>query len=163
MSITDETTILTGLIKRITALERAVSHPDATKVAKAGDTMTGSLTVEGDLAIDGDLGAWTGVSFQNSWFNYAGFQAVQYRKIGDIVQLRGLARKNATFAINNVILLLPAGFRPSATQIWTVRAATPTEFAARVDVETTGAVVPKFSSSDASGNWISFHHSFSIL
>lgn len=57
---------------------------------------------------------WTAVTFQNSWMDYgAGYQTVQYRKVGDIVYLRGLMR-NGTLAA--VAFTLPVGFRPpSAT------------------------------------------------
>jgi len=53
---------------------------------------------------------WTGVTFQNGWVNYGGYQAAQYRKIGDIVYLRGVIG-NGT----GVAFTLPVGFRPPFT------------------------------------------------
>ena len=64
--------------------------------------------------MDGLAGAWTAVTFQNGWANKGGNeQPCQYRKIGDIVYLRGMMTRNpvpfATAAFN-----LPVGFRPPA-------------------------------------------------
>lgn len=102
---------------------------------------------------------WTAVTFQNSWANYGGaFQTAQYRRVGDIVELRGLVR-NGTAGTS--IFTLPAGFRPPATQIfaavhdvpvtWATGAASagtahthsqarPTAAAMRIDVAADGTV-----------------------
>lgn len=55
--------------------------------------------------------AWTAVTFQNSWVNYntATHNAVEYRKVGDLVAVRG-SMKNGTN--NNPCFTLPVGFRP---------------------------------------------------
>ena len=56
--------------------------------------------------------AWTDVSFQNSWVNYGlGEQNVQYRKIGDLVYLRGVM-KSGTVGVAYPGFTLPTGFRP---------------------------------------------------
>jgi len=53
---------------------------------------------------------WTAVTFQNAWVNFGGGeQPMQYRKIGDMVQLRGVIKSGA---LNTVAFTLPAGFRP---------------------------------------------------
>lgn len=53
---------------------------------------------------------WTNVTFQNGWANYNnGFQTVQYRKVGDVVTVRGLMN-GAT--VPSVAFQLPVGFRP---------------------------------------------------
>jgi hypothetical protein len=54
--------------------------------------------------------AWTSVTFMNCWNNYAGY-VTQYRKVGDMVQVRGGA---AGPAIGTTIYILPVGFRPPA-------------------------------------------------
>jgi len=58
-------------------------------------------------------GAWTPVTFQNGWVNFAaGSNACQYRKEGDRVFLRGMMKSGT---LGNVIAFaLPAGFRPPA-------------------------------------------------
>ena len=53
--------------------------------------------------------AWTAPTFQNGWSQYAGYTQVGYRKIGDMVYLRGLI----TGGTNNAAMFtLPVGFRP---------------------------------------------------
>lgn len=58
--------------------------------------------------------AWTavsgGVGFQNSWVDFGGaFPTAQYRKVGDVVSIRGLVKSGAS---NTTIFTLPVGFRP---------------------------------------------------
>jgi hypothetical protein len=54
---------------------------------------------------------WTNVTFQNGWVNYgAGQQNAQYRKIGDLVYLRG-GIKSGTNGL--AAFTLPVGFRPA--------------------------------------------------
>ena len=55
--------------------------------------------------------AWTAVTFTNSWVNL-GPQPAQYRKIGDIVYVRGQISGGAT---SSSAFTLPAGFRPPLT------------------------------------------------
>lgn len=55
---------------------------------------------------------WTAVTFSNGWVNFgAGYQAVQYRKVGDMVQVRGVM-KSGTLAAT--AFTLPAGHTPPA-------------------------------------------------
>jgi hypothetical protein len=56
--------------------------------------------------------AWVAPSFSNGWANAAGVQAVQYRRVGDEVQLRGVM---ASGTVGAAAFTLPAGFRPPAT------------------------------------------------
>jgi hypothetical protein len=56
--------------------------------------------------------AWTNLTLQNGWTNASGQQAAQYRKIGDMVQLRGGI---AGGTLNAIAFTLPVGFRPSIT------------------------------------------------
>ena len=58
--------------------------------------------------------AWTGVTYAANWVNMGGaFQTVQYRKVGDIVYLRGTATKSGS-AATVTAFTLPVGFRPPA-------------------------------------------------
>lgn len=61
---------------------------------------------------------WLTPTFQNSWVNYdGGFATAQYRKIGKKVILKGLVKSGT---INNAIFTLPTGYRPAATNIYSV-------------------------------------------
>lgn len=57
---------------------------------------------------------WADLALQNGYANEAGFQKAQYRKIGDVVYLRG----SITVATTNTayVFTLPAGFRPIVGQ-----------------------------------------------
>ena len=73
----------------------------------------------------------------------SGWQKAQYRKIGDIVYLRGLVTKNGWVNIDNqtVIGTLPAGFRPPINVAF---AAEPHNFLTtkhRVDIRPDGTVI----------------------
>lgn len=62
---------------------------------------------------------WTGVTFQNGWVQSSGDQACQYRKVGDVVQLRG---RMTSGTMNVAAFTLPAGFRPPAAFLLPVTA-----------------------------------------
>jgi hypothetical protein len=55
--------------------------------------------------------AWTVPAFVTGWGQYGGFSTVSYRKIGDLVYLRGLLNSVAG-AVAGVAFTLPVGFRP---------------------------------------------------
>ena len=61
---------------------------------------------------------WIDVAFETGWENYSvdfpstNFGDCQYRKVGDVVELRGLARSNAANPSPDVIFILPEGYRP---------------------------------------------------
>lgn len=87
--------------------------------------------------------AWTNVAFTNGWSNQGGgSQGVQYRKSGDMVQMRG---QMGNGVMGSVAFTLPSGFRPPAlfmlptgayntqTSIWLV---------ARMDINADGRCVP---------------------
>lgn len=73
------------------------------------------MTVTTGDTIDVDVvgrTAWTAVTFQNSWVNFgSGYQAMEYRKVGDMVQLRGLIKSGT---VSTDMFTLPTGFRPPA-------------------------------------------------
>jgi hypothetical protein len=70
--------------------------------------------------------AWTNVTLQNGWVNAPGY-TTQYRKIGDIVYLRGRVQGGT---MQTTCFTLPSGFRPPM----------------QMDMAT--------ASADAGGNWI---------
>jgi hypothetical protein len=83
-------------------------------------------------------GAWIPVTtFLNGWVSY-GLQAPQYRKVGDIVYLRG-ALKSGTLAA--VAFVLPVGYRPlTALYIGTLTAGPTYGY---YTIDTVGNVTPQ--------------------
>jgi hypothetical protein len=79
-------------------------------VNKAGTLMTGTTTGQ---TITED-GAWTNVSFQNSYRSYGGnYAPVQYRKlVNGTVELRGAAASVGVLE-PAIMFTLPTGFRPA--------------------------------------------------
>lgn len=61
--------------------------------------------------------AWTAVSYTNSWVDFDAARAVQYRKVGDEVQLRGLMKSGT---VGSSSFTLPSGFRPSRQEEYAV-------------------------------------------
>lgn len=86
--------------------------------------------------------SWTNPTLLNSWANFgAPFQTAQYRKIGDMVQLRGLIA-GGTLGTNAFVL--PSGFRPNAELIF-ASIQSSTANVGRVRILSTGGVVPSTS------------------
>jgi hypothetical protein len=54
---------------------------------------------------------WYNVVFSNGWSNLSGF-VTQYRKLGDMVQVRGGIQSGA---IGSIPFTMPVGFRPTST------------------------------------------------
>lgn len=107
------------------------------------------------LGITGQITAWTGVTFVNSWVNYVGNQACQYRKIGDIVEVRGLT-SSGTLTGSAACFTLPSGFRPLTQQIF---ACTSNSVFGFFKVDTNGDVVPLAGSNV----WFAVNCSFSTI
>lgn len=82
---------------------------------------TGDLDLNGNDIVDiGTIGSdWTAVSFGSGWGNYAGYQPCQYKVVGDLVILRGLAAR--TSGSGTTILTLPAGARPPDDELHVIR------------------------------------------
>lgn len=85
--------------------------------------------------------AWTNLTFSNGWSAAGGFQVPQYRKIGDIVYLRG-TMNSGTMSV--AASTLPSGFRPTSLMEWGVSLyqSTPQGYASKaVRVNTDGTIV----------------------
>ena len=70
--------------------------------------------------------AWTPFTFLNGWANLGNpWQGGGYRKIGDIVYLRGLVARGSALTANTplAIATLPAGYRPLGNHIFTASCA----------------------------------------
>lgn len=112
-----------------------------TTVNNAGVTTTGTF-VDSSGSLRAGItalapSAWTAVTFQNSWVNFAGGidVATKYRKVGDIVYLQGAVSGGS---VPSTIFTLPSGFRPVARHIFPV--ISNASAIGRVDVNASGAV-----------------------
>ena len=106
----------------------------------AGEVVTAALLnaqVRDNLTyLKGDA-AWIPVTFQNGWVNYGPpVQTVQYRKIGDVVYLRGTA-KSGTVGSGTPIFTLPVGHRPFVSMLFPVLSS---QLFGRLNVFTAGTV-----------------------
>lgn len=103
---------------------------------------------------------WIGFSYAAGFSDYgAGFQLGQYRKISDRVHLRGLTKFTplGSYAGGSMGITLPAGFRPSGTEIFHVAGSSTTDFHFRIDIDTTGAISRLILQG---GNWDGGYMSF---
>lgn len=101
---------------------------------------------------------WTALTLTNSWTNTSGFQTGQYRRVGDMVHLRGYltAGTNGASAFT-----LPAGFRPPASfdvPVASYTGGSPAASAAHLFVQSTGTCPATVST----GLYVSFNFSFSV-
>ena len=95
---------------------------------------------------------WIAPTLLNGWINYgAPFDPITYRKIGNIVFVRGLA-KNGT--LPGIIFTLPAGYRPTAQLI--VAVVTNSNTIGRLDVLGDGGM----QANAGSNGWFSVVCSF---
>ena len=126
--------------------------------------------ISGNVSINGvdTLTAWTAVSFASGWANLgSGYQAMQYRKEGDKVCLRGYAEKLSATSGSETILTLPVGFRPPATLldgVWSfVTGASPAQATRAVVFQTDGRITIGGIALTGSSNWLCLNYSFSTL
>ncbi len=98
-----------------------------------------------------NLNSWSSFSLQNSWSDYgAGYQANGYRKTtSGVVQLKGLIKRTGTPTLGEVIAVLPASYRPTASLFFP--ASTNPNVAGRITVDSSGNVI--LQNGDA--GWIS--------
>ena len=97
---------------------------------------------------------WTYATYQNGWVAYNGFlwHGAQYRKVGDMVQIRGMVSSGT---VNTAIFTLPEGFRPA---LWHEYATVSNALFGWLRVTGSGDVV-LVSGSNA---WVSLDCQFSI-
>lgn len=81
-------------------------------------------------------GAWIQATMQNGWTHFAG-QPISYRKVGDVVSIRGRASGSATWV---AIFTLPVGYRPPYDVIFAVGGVNSSWFTTTVQVAATGIV-----------------------
>ena len=94
--------------------------PNNTSVSEYADSRyQRTLLVEDITTVqptDGSLaGVWTAPSLGGSWVNVGGgYQTMQYRRVGDQVQIRGSIKSGNAYT---AIFTLPVGFRPPANVV----------------------------------------------
>ena len=104
------------------------------------DTSTGLVSISaggGATTFGGRIGeAWQNLSFGSGWVDYGGaYQIGQYKKVGDLIFLRGLVKR--TSGSGTTITTLPSGYRPPAQLLFGVH--TNTGFG-RLDIDSSGNV-----------------------
>lgn len=63
--------------------------------------------------------AWTAVNFNTGWVDYGGgYDEVKYKKVGDLIFLRGLCKR--TSGSSTLVTTLPVGYRPTTPQIFAI-------------------------------------------
>ncbi len=116
--------------------------------ANLGDTITIRVSARNstgtspynELAVT--IPGYTACNLQNSWVNFDnGYTTAGYTKTtSNVVVLKGLI-KSGTATTGTTVCTLPVGYRPSAKLIFSTSTnASPEGVAARVDVDTSGAV-----------------------
>jgi hypothetical protein len=99
--------------------------------------------------------AWIPLPFATGWQNYAGFQTCGYRKLGDMVFLRGLAQVNTALGTpTSTIATLPTGYRPLGGTHLFLSAVGEPNAVLRTEVNAAGAVTSG-ALSLANTNWAS--------
>lgn len=129
----------TALATNHPADHNAISNALTDILNELGSDPSGTFpTVQARLALT-DVTPWTAPTLVNSWANFGGgFQEAQYRKVGDIVHLRGLIGGGTAAPVT--IFTLPVGFRPPATVLFSPVQNEGVYQSARIDVEPDGDV-----------------------
>ena len=100
--------------------------------------------------------AWTAVTFENSWTNAAGgYQAAEYRKVGDMVHFRG---RIAGGSSGTAAFTLPAGFRPPGGLSLPAIYAISTPGLCLINIEPAGSVIVYGTNVSITG----FNYQFSV-
>jgi hypothetical protein len=118
---------------------------------------------DGQLQIEGAVGGdWNTPSF-NQWSSYGDtYMAVRYRRFGDMVFVKGLARALNSRPNNTTMFTLPAGFRPPKRAIWSAMSYNGSTTASRrIDVHTDGTI--KCYDAYPTNGWVSFDGLFFYL
>ena len=106
------------LLESIPNWTKGTTTTDA--VFNGGNVGIGTSSPAQKLDVNGNISwnvPWTDVTtFGTGYSNFStidsGWQRCQYRKIGDIVYLRGLATKSTALANNEMIINLPSEYLP---------------------------------------------------
>lgn len=133
VAVVDTTHVSVDIGDRVITAYRPGSVPAG---AGAGvRVLVGSGVAEVVSSTGGAGFGWVDATLTNSWTNYlAGTVLAAYRKVGDVVELRGTVKSGTSGA---PIFTLPDGYRPPLQEIFYVHAS---PGGARLDVTPGGAV-----------------------
>jgi len=135
-------------------------------ISLRADTVTTSsdLIVSGDLQVangsltDGTGWTDTGLSWGESgdWSDFGGSeQELQFKRVGDLVFLRGLVKTSATQSNPTTIATLPAGYWPPASHRYAALLYDGGVVTAeRVDIRTDGEVILRAAVTNSASNWV---------
>lgn len=124
---------------------------------------TQDVYIDADRILSGNYGVpkgWIDVSFATDWDNYGtGWQTCEYKKIGDFVMLRGLARTYTAQVDNHLICKIP-GILINAKIVCDCRAflGSAGDTSARVDVKRNGSdtdIILRYGNTNTQSNWVS--------
>lgn len=127
----------TETIKTYYAIEYDPQVGDRVVLLRAGRTWV-IMGEVGGLGRGPNRVPWIPLPYQNGWEDYEtgtkpNYTRGEYRKVGDVVQLRGLLRGGTA----NPITTLPAGFRPPADLIFCTMSS---DAHKRIDVRSDGSI-----------------------
>lgn len=121
------------------------------------DQVNTNTTDIANLKTSTQVTAWTAVTFLNSWTNYGSpYQLTQYRKRGDMVDIRGVVKGGAGLV---PIFNLPTGFRPPMQEQFACESG---NAHANVEIRPNGDVVLNFPTA-ANNPALSIQLSFSTV
>jgi hypothetical protein len=114
------------------------------------DARLGILTrqLQGTRHNVGDTTDLASPAFGTNWVDYGGFVAPYFAKRATQVALGGVVTKTTATASGNVIFTLPAGFRPSGIEVFTVSGEAGI---GRVDVSSNGDVIFRSGTTGGAG------------
>lgn len=107
-----------GVYTTSTARDLAVTTPTEGMVAYLTTPDEWTIYSAGAWRLIPFTTSWSAPTFTNSWVNFGGvYQVAQYRKVGDMVQLRGTIKTGTS---GTSAFTLPTGYRPPAAAQWNV-------------------------------------------
>ena len=131
-------------------LLRVLNH--VTSIELEADT----IRLEGELR--GESTGWKPIVLASTWINHGGsWQTAQYKKVGDLIFLRGLVRRPTAYTgINDRIATLGTGYRPTADEMHPsiYKAGGSTDAPAVVKIQPNGEI-RVINRDIAAGDWLS--------
>jgi hypothetical protein len=104
------------------------------------------------------VGAAGEPAFLNSWGNWGpSYAGLRYRRVGDVVSIRGLIVKAAAAGANSIVFQIPVGFRPVEHYLWITGMNAGNQYG-RIDVHNNGNVVVE--GGHAAGGYVSYNVDF---
>ena len=133
-------------------------------VDQIGHSTTGTTAItiasDGTVTMPENDSGWIAATLNSPFANFTGsadFGSVEYRKIGDIVNVQGLLDANSA-SDGSTIFTLPSGYRPKKKLIFTVENGN--TVTARIDIHPNGTVEAHAIANN--GTWLNLSMTFMI-